>query len=87
MIIGIGIDIVDIKRIEKVINKLGFIEPEGILKGSAIKVRIRIAIKIANKIDFKLLKNEPLDFIFYELQYLQWHNFFHHSTKHRCNKV
>ena len=35
----------------------------------------------------KALKNEPLDFIFYELQYLQWHNFFHHSTKHRCNKV
>ena len=35
------------------------------VKGSTIKDRIRIAIKIAIKIDFKLLKNESLDFIFF----------------------
>ena len=35
-------------------NKFGFIEPDGILKGSKIKDLIKIAIKIANKIDLML---------------------------------
>ena len=36
-------------------NKLGFIEPDGILNGSKINERINIAIKTAIKIDLKLL--------------------------------
>ena len=37
-------------------NKFGFIDPDGILKGSKINERIRIAINIAKKIDFKQIE-------------------------------
>ena len=45
------------------INKFGFIEPDGILKGSAIKDLINNAIKIANSID--LIFEKKTIFIFH----------------------
>ena len=51
-------------KMKSPINRLGFIEPDGILKGSAMKDLINNAIKIANSIDLIFEKNLFLFFMF-----------------------
>ena len=41
-------------------------EPDGMLNGSKINERIKIAINIAKKIDFKLLNKESKNFMIFK---------------------
>ena len=51
-------------------SKFGFIDPDGMLKGSKKKERIKIAINIAKKIDFKLFNKELKNFITFKNNYI-----------------
>ena len=64
-------------------NKFGFIDPEGILNGSATKDLIINAIKTAKNIDFILDKKLLVFFIIQKLIHSQLNNFFHHSGKEK----
>ena len=52
-------------KIKSPTRRFGFIEPEGMLKGSAINERISKAIKTAIPTDFKLLKKLSFFFSIY----------------------
>jgi len=71
-------------KIKSPTSKFGFMEPEGILNGSAINDLINSAIKIAKIIDLMLEKKLLLFFIIQKLRHWQLNNFFHHSKKVKC---
>ena len=51
-------------KIKSPTSKLGFIDPEGILKGSAMNDLINRAMNTAKETDFKLLKKLFCFFVF-----------------------